>query len=121
MTNLKCKYYDNGLTVEMTVEVTKKVSHLHSNRFIICKELNPRMERPGGPRVSRAQAPPLHACQNRPRPREEGEATGHKKRTPGGSASTATGTRQDRGELRRQASGRGEEKDQDRKTRKETK
>ena len=35
---LKCKYYDNGLTVVMIVDVTRKVSHLHSNRFIICKE-----------------------------------------------------------------------------------
>ena len=30
---LKCKYYDNGLTIEMIVEVTRKVSQSYSSRL----------------------------------------------------------------------------------------
>ena len=30
---LKCKYYDNGITVEMIVEVTRRASQEHIRRF----------------------------------------------------------------------------------------
>ena len=31
---LKCKYYDNGVTVEMIVEVTRRASQAHIRRFL---------------------------------------------------------------------------------------
>ena len=31
---LKCKYYDNGLTIEMIVEVTRKASQCHIRKLI---------------------------------------------------------------------------------------
>jgi len=34
---LKCKYYDNGITVEMIVEVTRRASQDHIRRFLPCK------------------------------------------------------------------------------------
>ena len=34
---LKCKYYDNGLTIEMIVEVTRKASQPHISKLIPCK------------------------------------------------------------------------------------
>jgi len=34
---LKCKYYDNGITVEMIVEVTRRASQEHIRRFLPCK------------------------------------------------------------------------------------
>jgi hypothetical protein len=34
---LKCKYYDNGITVEMIVEVTRRASQAHIRRFLPCK------------------------------------------------------------------------------------
>jgi hypothetical protein len=34
---LKCKYYDNGITVEMIVEVTRRASQEHIRRFVPCK------------------------------------------------------------------------------------
>ena len=34
---LKCKYYDNGVTVEMIVEVTRRASQAHIRRFLPCK------------------------------------------------------------------------------------
>jgi hypothetical protein len=34
---LKCKYYDNGITVEMIVEVTRRASQAHIQRFLPCK------------------------------------------------------------------------------------
>ena len=34
---LKCKYYDNGITVEMIVEVTMKASQAHIRRILPCK------------------------------------------------------------------------------------
>ena len=37
LNKLKCKYYDNGVTVEMTVEVTRKASQSHKQRFVPCK------------------------------------------------------------------------------------
>ena len=34
---LKCKYYDNGITVEMIVEVTMRASQAHIRIFLPCK------------------------------------------------------------------------------------
>ena len=34
---LKCKYYDNGITVEMIVEVTRRASQEHIRRNLPCK------------------------------------------------------------------------------------
>jgi hypothetical protein len=34
---LKCKYYDNGITVEMIVEITRRASQEHIRRFLPCK------------------------------------------------------------------------------------
>ena len=34
---LKCKYYDNGITVEMIVEITRRASQEHIQRFLPCK------------------------------------------------------------------------------------
>ena len=34
---LKCKYYDNGITVEMIVEITRRASQAHIRRFLPCK------------------------------------------------------------------------------------
>ena len=34
---LKCKYYDNGVTVEMIVEVTRKASQAHKQICLPCK------------------------------------------------------------------------------------
>ena len=31
---LKCKYYDNGVTVEMIVEITRRASQAHIRRFL---------------------------------------------------------------------------------------
>ena len=33
---LKCKYYDNGITVEMIVEVTRRASQAHILIFLPC-------------------------------------------------------------------------------------
>ena len=34
---LNCKYYDNALTIEMVVEVTRKVSQSSISKLIHCK------------------------------------------------------------------------------------
>ena len=34
---LKCKYYDNGVTVEMIVEIARRASQAHIRRFLPCK------------------------------------------------------------------------------------
>ena len=34
---LTCKYYDNGVTVEMIVEITRGASQAHIQRFLPCK------------------------------------------------------------------------------------
>jgi len=34
---MKCKYYDNGITVEMIVEVTRRASQEHIRIFLPCK------------------------------------------------------------------------------------
>ena len=34
---LKCNYYDNGVTIEMIIEITRKVSQTHIQRFLPCK------------------------------------------------------------------------------------
>ena len=34
---LKCKYYDNGATIEMIVEITRRASQAHIQRFLPCK------------------------------------------------------------------------------------
>ena len=34
---LKCKYNDNGVTIEMIVEITRRASQAHISRFILCK------------------------------------------------------------------------------------
>jgi hypothetical protein len=34
---LKCKYYDNGITVEMIVEVTRRASQAHIRVCLPCK------------------------------------------------------------------------------------
>ena len=34
---LKCNYYDNGVTIEMIIEITRKVSQSHIQRFLPCK------------------------------------------------------------------------------------
>ena len=31
---LKCKYYDNGVTIEMIVEITRRASQAHVHRFL---------------------------------------------------------------------------------------
>ena len=31
------KYYDNGVTIEMIVEITRRASQAHISRFIPCK------------------------------------------------------------------------------------
>ena len=31
---LKCKYYDNGVAIEMIVEITRRTSQAHISRFI---------------------------------------------------------------------------------------
>ena len=33
---LKCNYYDNGVTIEMIIEITRKVSQTHIQRFLPC-------------------------------------------------------------------------------------
>ena len=33
LNRLKCKYYDNGVTVEMIVEITRKASQAHIRSF----------------------------------------------------------------------------------------
>ena len=34
---LKCKYYDNGVTIEVIVEITRRASQAHISRFTPCK------------------------------------------------------------------------------------
>ena len=34
---LKCNYYDNGVTIEMIIEITRKVSQTHIQRLLPCK------------------------------------------------------------------------------------
>ena len=34
---LKCKYYDNGVTIEMIVDITRRASQAHIHRFVPCK------------------------------------------------------------------------------------
>ena len=34
LNKLKCQYYDNALTIEMAVEVTRKVSQSSINKYI---------------------------------------------------------------------------------------
>ena len=34
---LKCNYYDNGATIEMIVEITRRASQAHIRRFLPCK------------------------------------------------------------------------------------
>jgi hypothetical protein len=35
---LKFKYYDNGVTIEMIVEITRRASQAHTQRFLPCKK-----------------------------------------------------------------------------------
>jgi hypothetical protein len=37
LNKLKCNYYDNGVTIEMIIEITRKVSQTHIQRFLPCK------------------------------------------------------------------------------------
>ena len=37
LNKLKCKYYDNGVTIEMIVEITRRASQAHIQRFVPCK------------------------------------------------------------------------------------
>ena len=34
---LKCKYYDNGVTIEMIVEMARRASQAHIQKFLPCK------------------------------------------------------------------------------------
>ena len=34
---LKCNYYDNGVTTEMSVEITRMASQAHIRRLLLCK------------------------------------------------------------------------------------
>ena len=34
---LKCKYYDNGVTIEMIIEITRKASQAHIQICLPCK------------------------------------------------------------------------------------
>ena len=34
---LKCNYYDNGVTIEMIIEITRRASQAHIQRFLPCK------------------------------------------------------------------------------------